>query len=73
MKKSQIYAMHLNIMEPPRVPLGAISITNNVHSQCCGCCASYGETAVTMNCNKNFMITGDNFSVNGVIDHSRGK
>lgn len=31
-KHTQSYEMYLNILEPPRIPLGAVSITNSVHA-----------------------------------------
>lgn len=56
---TQMYKMPLNIMEPPRFKVGAISNTRNVNSKCCGCCMDYGTTGVTLNLSKNFLRTGE--------------
>lgn len=42
------------------MPICSISTTNTVNSKCCRCCANYGNTTVTMNSNKNFVLNGDN-------------
>ncbi len=72
-KKSQVYKMFLNILEPPRSPLGPISLTNNVNSKCCSCCCDYGITSVTLNSDKNFVLNGDTIQLNGAINNSMGK
>lgn len=55
------------------MPIGALTLTNTVNSKCCGCCADYGNTVVTMNSDKNFVLNGDNIQVNGLINNSQGK
>ena len=65
--------MFLNILEPPRVPLGALSLTNNVNSKCCGCCSDYGNIGATLNSSKNFVLNGDMIQVNGQVNNSQGK
>lgn len=50
--------MFLNILEPPRVPIGALSITETTHSKCCGCCSDYGTTTISLSCSKNFVLNG---------------
>jgi hypothetical protein len=57
--------MFLNILEPPRVPLGALSLSNTVNSKCCGCCTDYGNIGVTLNSSKNFVLNGDTIQING--------
>jgi hypothetical protein len=64
--------MFLNILEPPRSPLGPLSITNNVNSKCCTCCCDYGITTVTLSSDKNFVRNGDTIQLNGKIDNTRG-
>lgn len=64
--------MFLNILEPPRMPIGAISLQNNVNSQCCGCCCSYGTISVGLNCSKNFVTNGETVQIVGKINNSAG-
>ena len=64
--------MFLNILEPPRMPIGAATTSQTTNAKCCHCCASYGTTTINMTCDKNFVLNGDTIQVNGVIDHSRG-
>lgn len=64
--------MFLNILEPPRNPIGPATLTNTVNSKCCGCCADYGFTSVTLNCDRNFVMNGDLLQINGCVDNSRG-
>ena len=71
-KDSQIYEMHLNILEPPRMPIGAVSLTNTVNSKCCGCCSDYGITTVSLSCSKNFVLNGDSVSISGFVDNKQG-
>jgi hypothetical protein len=70
--KNQVYKMYLNILEPPRSPLGPVGVTNNVNSKCCSCCCDYGVTSVTLNCDKNFVLNGDTIQLNGTINNNRG-
>lgn len=72
-KNNQLYNIYLNIVEQPRAPLGAIENTQYTNSQCCGCCADYGMTAITLNCDKNFAMSGDYLSISATIDNSKGK
>lgn len=72
-KQSQRYEMFLNILEPPRVPFGALSLTNTVNSQCCGCCTDYGNISVTLNSSKNFVLNGDTIQINGEVNNTQGK
>ena len=65
--------MPLNILEPPRMPLGGVTIDKTVNSQCCGCCKDYGNTTVSLACDRNFAVTGDTIQVKGRVDHSQGK
>ena len=46
---------------------------NTVHSQCCGCCTDYGTVSVSLGCNKNFVLNGDNIQITGCINNSQGK
>lgn len=70
---TQRFEMYLNIVEPPRIPLGALTITNNINSQCCNCCTDYGNIRVVLNCNKNFVLNGDSIQISGMVDNSQGK
>lgn len=72
-RENQEYSMFLNLLEPPRMPMGPIMYSNSVESKCCGCCSSYGITSVSMSCDKNFVRSGDSIRVNGLIDNSNGK
>ncbi len=65
--------MFLNLLEPPRMPIGPTKLSNSVESKCCYCCASYGETLVSMSCDKNFVRSGDSIRVTGLIDNTNGK
>lgn len=64
--------MFLNILEPPRNPIGPGTLTHKVNSKCCGCCADYGFISATLNCDKNFIMNGDLLQINGCVDNSRG-
>jgi hypothetical protein len=57
--KNQVYKIFLNILEPPRSPLGPIGLTIDANSKCCTCLFDYGITSVTLNCDKNFVLNGD--------------
>lgn len=64
--------MFLNLLEPPRMPIGPTTTTTSVNSKCCGCCADYGTVSVTLNSNRNFVMNGDLVQITGVVDNSRG-
>ena len=70
---TQRFEMYLNVVEPPRMPLGALTVTNHVNSKCCGCCTDYGNMTVGLSCNKNFVLNGDNIQISGMINNSQGK
>ena len=72
-KKTQYFEMPLNIMEPPRMPIGRVMKDSTTHSRCCGCCKDYGTTKISMTADKNFVVNGDSISVKGVVDNSQGK
>ena len=72
-RKNQEYSMFLNMLEPPRMPVGPTTFYNSVESKCCGCCASYGVTSVSLSCDKNFVRSGDPIRVTGLIDNTNGK
>jgi hypothetical protein len=57
--KNQVYKIFLNILEPPRSPLGPIGLTIDTNSKCCTCLFDYGFTSVTLNCDKNLVLNGD--------------
>lgn len=65
--------MFLNLLEPPRMPVGPSSLYNSVESKCCHCCCTYGTTSVSLSSDKNFVRTGDTIRVNGMIDNSQGQ
>lgn len=65
--------MHLNILEPPRMPIGALSLTNTVNSKCCKCCADYGNTIVSLSSSKNVVQNGDSITIKGFVNNSQGK
>ena len=71
-KENQIYQFFLNIMEPPRVPVGITSVQSTNQAQCCGCCKDYGTTVIDLKVDKNFAFNGDPIQISGVIDHSKG-
>ena len=62
--------MFMNILEPPRSPIGALSITNNMQASCCGCCSDYGHISLTLNSSKNFVTNGETIQISGVINNS---
>ena len=64
--------MFLNIIEPPRSQLGAVSITNHVNSKCCNCCYDYGVVSLTLKSDKNFVLNGDTIHIGGTVDNTRG-
>lgn len=70
---NQIYTKYLNILEPARELSGMIQKEQFTTPQCCGCCANYGVVKVVMNCDKNFVRSGDIINVTGVIDNTGGK
>ena len=55
------------------MPLGPIISQMTLTPKCCGCCCSYGNIEVTLNCNKNFVTSGDTIFVSGSIDLRNGK
>ena len=55
------------------MPVGPTTFYNSVESKCCGCCASYGVTSVSLSCDKNFVRSGDPIRVTGLIDNTNGK
>lgn len=55
------------------MPIGSTTFSNNVNSKCCGCCKDYGNIAVSLTCDKNFVRNGDPIRVTGVIDNANGK
>jgi hypothetical protein len=65
--------MYLNILEPPRMAIGAVSVSNSVHSQCCGCCTDYGTINIILNSSKNFVVNGDTINISGMVDNTQGK
>lgn len=65
--------MFLNILEPPRMPVGKTSLTNTVNSKCCECCKDYGLTTVSLAADRNFVRSGDKIQVRGLIDNTQGK
>ena len=71
-KESQIYEFFLNIMEPPRIPVGITSTQRINQAQCCGCCKDYGTTVIDLKVDKNFAFNGDPLQISGMIDHSKG-
>lgn len=72
-KGSQIFEMYLNILEPPRMPIGAVAITQPINSKCCGCCSDYGIIVTSLNCSKNFVLNGEQVQISGSINNSQGK
>ena len=67
-----MYDLYLNIMEPPRIPFGAIATEITTNVKCCGCCKDYGNTTIGLKCDKNFAMNGDQINIEGFIDNSRG-
>lgn len=59
-------------MEPIRKPFGPATVNKATKSQCCHCCASYGETKVTLTCNKNLVFNGEDVEFRGTIDNTAG-
>ena len=67
-----MYDLNLNIVEPPRIPLGAVMTERTTNAKCCGCCKDYGTTTISLKCDKNFSMNGDPINIEGFIDNSRG-
>ena len=71
-KKKQSFQININIVEPPRIPLGGIVSKSNNLKKCCGCCRDYGEVRVALASDKNFVTTGDMIEVSAIVDNSNG-
>lgn len=59
-------------MEPPRNPVGPVSVSQTVNAKCCGFCCEYGNTTVTLNCSKNFVHNGETVQISGQINNTQG-
>ena len=56
---SQYYDIMLNIMEPPRIPLGLANTQVTKNAKCCGCCCDYGLVTINVKCDRNFGTNSD--------------
>ena len=55
------------------MPLGMATTTKSTNAQCCGCCKDYGTTTITMTSTTNFVVNGQEFSMKGVVDNTKGE
>ena len=70
---NQYYDIFVNIIEPPRIPLGPALTQTTKNAKCCGCCMDYGLVTINMKCDRNFGTNSDLIKIEGVIDNSRGR
>jgi hypothetical protein len=68
----QMYAKHLNILEPIRSPIGKIVKESFFSPQCCGCCKGYGIIKMGLSSDTNFVKSGDTIQVNCFVDNTAG-